>query len=255
MSFLSNVATVGTKTLGAINEQFTPGENTPRSLNSVDPSDPDRTNNFGTLGDFASKIDKTALRSYVETGLIRNVRPHNLEILMQEPEMTVLVKKRIFSSLIDNYRFDLMSTEDKLFIRANKKLFQNKCQAIATYEKLSKIERIVKNTGILDEFMVPQIISGINALQASGVNIVDAKTKNILETLQKVMNLSDPAQTTNWNIANDSAFYSEMGEGTGVFDLTVVASMSSKTSTNFGGGNCSLTIEDPYNLMTITQED
>ena len=124
MSFLSNIATIGNKTLGAINEQFTPGENTPRSLNSVDPSDPDRTNNFGTLGDFASKIDKSALRSYIETGLIRNVRPRNLEILMQEPEMTVLVKKRIFSSLIDNYRFDLMPAEDKLFIRATKKLLK-----------------------------------------------------------------------------------------------------------------------------------
>lgn len=255
MSFLSNIATIGNKTLGAINEQFTPGENTPRSLNSVDPSDPDRTNNFGTLGDFASKIDKTALRSYIETGLIRNVRPHNLEILMQEPEMTVLVKKRIFSSLIDNYRFDLMPAEDKLFIRATKKLFKNKCQAIATYEKLSKIEKIVKNTGILDEFMVPQIISGISALEAAGVNIVDGKTKNVIETLQKVMNLSEPASTTNWNIANDSAFYSEMGEGTGTFDLTVVASMNSTVSTAFGGGMGSLTIEDPYNLMCITEED
>lgn len=255
MSFLSNISTAGSNLLGAVNEQFTPGENTPSGLKNADPSDPDRTNNFGTLGAFSSKIDRTALRSYVESGLIRNVRPRNLEILMQEPEMTILVKKRIFSSLIDNYRFDLMPQEDKLFIRANKKLFQNKCQAIATYEKLSKIEKIVKNTGILDEFMVPQIISGISALEAAGVNIVDAKTKNILQTLQKVMNLSEPAQTTNWNIANDSAFYSEMGEGTGVFDLTVVASMNSTSSTKFGNGGCSLTIEDPYNLMTITEED
>ena len=255
MTFLSNVATAGNTQLGAINEQFTPGENTPRSLNSVDPSDPDRTNNFGTLGSFASKIDNTALRSYIETGLIRNVRPHNLEILMQEPDMTIVVKKRIFSSLIDNYRFDLMPPEDKLFIRAMKKLFQNKCQAIATYEKLSKIDKIVKNSGVLDEFMVPQIISGISALETAGIFIVDAKTKNVVETLQKVMNLSQPASTTNWNIANDSAFYSEMGEGTGTFDLTVVASMSSTVSKNFTDGNCSLTIEDPYNLMCITEED
>jgi len=255
MSFLGNISTAGNKLLGAINEQFTPGENTPRSLDSVDPSDPDRTTNFGTLGDFASKIDKSALRSYVETGLIRNVKPHNLEILMQEPELTVIVKKRLFSSLIDNYRFELMSPEDKLFIRASKKLFKNKCQAIATYEKLTKIDRIVKNTGILNEFLVPQIIAGINGLSALGVNIVDGKTKNILDTLQKVMSFSDPSQITNWNVANDPAFYSEMGEGTGTFDLTLISSINTTTSTKFGNGSCSLTIEDPYNLMSITEED
>lgn len=255
MGFLNNIGSAGGKLLSAVNNNFTPGENTPRSLDSVDPTDPDKVNNFGTLGDFASKIDKTALRSYVETGLIRNVRPQNMEILMQEPDFTVLIKKRIFSSLNDNYRFDLMPAEDKLFIRASKTLFKNKCQAISTYEQLTKFENIVKNTGVLDEFMIPQILSGVNTLGNLGINIVDAKTKNILDSLQSVMSLSSPATTTTWSVKNKSAFYSEMGEGTGVFDLTLVSSINTKTSVNFGGGSASLTIEDPYNLMQITEED
>lgn len=255
MGFLNNIGTAGSNIVSAANNNFTPGENTPRSLNSVDPSDPDKVNNFGTLGAFASKIDKTALRSYVETGLIRNIRPQNLEILMQEPDVTVLIKKRIFSSLSDNYRFDLMPAEDKLFIRAGKILFKNKCQAISTYEQLSKIEKVVQNTGVLDEFMIPQILSGIDTLTNLGVNIVDAKTKNVLNLLQEVMNLSNAAQTTTWNKKNKSAFYSEMGEGTGVFDLTLVSSVNTKTGIKFGEGSASLTIEDPYNLMQITEED
>ena len=255
MAFLNNIGNAGSKILSATNNNFTPGENTPRSLDSVDPSDPDKVNNFGTLGDFASKIDKTALRSYVETGLIRNIRPQNMEILMQEPECTVLIKKRIFSSLNDNYRFDLMPAEDKLFIRASKTLFKNKCQALSTYEQLSKFDKIVKNTGVIDEFMIPQILAGVNTLTNLGVNIVDAKTKSVLESLQSVMNLSSPANSTTWNVKNKSAFYNEMGEGTGVFDLTLVASVNTRTSIVFGGGNSSLTIEDPYNLMQITEED
>ena len=91
MGFLNNIGMAGSKILSATNNNFTPGENTPRNLDSVDPSDPDKVNNFGTLGDFATKIDKTALRSYVETGLIRNIRPRNLEILMQYIKLFYLI--------------------------------------------------------------------------------------------------------------------------------------------------------------------
>ncbi len=255
MAFLNHISSAGNNVLNAVNNNFTPGENTPRNLSSVDPSDPDKVNNFGTLGDFASKIDNTALRSYVETGLIRNIRPQNLEILMQEPDCTVLVKKRMFSSVSDNYRFDLMPAEDKLFIRASKTLFKNKCQAISTYEQLSKFDRIVKNTGVLNDAMIPMILSGVNTLSNLGVNIVDAKTKAVLDSLQSIMSLSTAAQTTTWNVKNKSAFYSEMGEGTGVFDLTLVASINTTNSIKFGGGSANLTIEDPYNLMQITEAD
>jgi hypothetical protein len=255
MAFLNNISSAGNNVLNAVNNNFTPGETTPRNLSSVDPSDPDKVNNFGTLGDFASKIDNTALRSYVETGLIRNIRPQNLEILMQEPDCTVLIKKRMFSSTADNYRFDLMPAEDKLFVRASKTLFKNKCQAISTYEQLSKFDRIVKNTGVINDAMIPQILSGVNTLSNLGVNIVNAKTKAVLDSLQSVMSLSQAAQTTTWNVKNKSAFYSEMGEGTGVFDLTLVANVNTTTSIEFGKGQANLTIEDPYNLMQITEAD
>src|SRR3989304_6411860 len=141
MSFLSDAGKFGEALLGAVNEQIGAGENTIRSLDSVDPNDPDRTVNFGRLGKFAERIDQTAQRSYVESGYVRNVRPRNLEILMQEPDVTIVIKKRIFSSLIDNYRLELMDSAEKLFFRATKHLFQNKCQAISAYEKLTKIEK------------------------------------------------------------------------------------------------------------------
>jgi hypothetical protein len=257
MGLLSNVGQLGSAILSATNENFAAGENTPRSLDSVDPGNPDRVVNFGTLGQFASKIDNSALRSYVETGSIRNIKPRSLEILMQEPDTTIVIKKRLFSSLIDNFKFDLMSSGDKLFIRAAKKLFQNKCQAISTYEKLTKIEQIAVNKGVLDEFMIPQILTGLDSLDALGLGskLIDGKTRSVLETLRKVMNLSDPSKTTTWITDRDSPFYSEMGEGTGVFELTLVSGVNTNVSTEFGGGSCSLSIEDPYRLMVVTEED
>jgi len=253
MAFLEDLAQAG---ISAINEQYAPGNLTPTSLDTIDPNDPDRVINFGKLGDFAKKIDNTAQRTYVENGFIRNVRPRAMEILMQEPDLTVIVKKRAFASLVDNYRLDKMDSGDKLFYRATKNLFQNKCRAISVYEKLSKIEKIVKNKGVLDDYMVPLITDGIEALEAfSGKQIVDANTKATFITLRKLQNLSDPATTTTWNVISNSPFYSDLGEGTGTFDLTMVASIDTTVSTEFGQGSASLNIEDPYNLMYVNRDD
>lgn len=254
MSFLSKLNQFGDAFLSSINEQFA-GENTVRSLDTVDPNDPDRVQSYGMLGDFAERVDKTAQRSYLESGYIRNIKPRSYEILMQEPDMTIVIKKRLFSSLIDNYNLDLMDAGDKLFFKASKRLFQNKCAAISTYERLTKIEKIVVNKGVLDEYMVPQILSGIDALDALGVDILDEKTRATTETLRKLSILSEPNQFTTWIVDKDSPFASDTGEGVGTFELTTVASVSTTVSTTFGGGSANLTIEDPYNLMTVTNHD
>ncbi len=255
MSFLSKIGQAGEEFLSSLNEQTLSSENTIRSLDTVDPDDPDRVVNFGALGDFAKRVDQSAQRSYIESGYIRNVKPNFYEILFQEPNITIAIKKRIFSSLIDNYRFDLMDAGDKLFFRASKKLFQNKCNAISTYEKLSKIERVIKNKGALDEYMVPAILAGVDSLDALGIDIIDPKTRATLDTLRKLTLLSEPNEFTSWIVDRNTAFASDTGEGTGVFELTTVASVNTTTSVNFKGGSASLDIEDPYNLMTVTNED
>ena len=120
MAFLSDLGNV-------INEQYSFGENSTSSLDT----NGDRVDNFGLLGDFAKKFDQTAERTYIEDGLINNIRPRMREVLFQEPEITLVIKKRMFSSLIENSRQDLMEEQEKLFIRSAKKLFQNKCKLLA----------------------------------------------------------------------------------------------------------------------------
>ena len=172
-------------TLGSlIDKQISPGENTPRSLDSVDPNDPDKVTNYGSLGDFADRINQDAQRSYVETGYIRNVRPRTMEVLHQEPDMTIVIKKRMFSSLADNYNFELMDKAERLFIRSSKMLFKNKCQAISIYEKLTKVEKIIRNKGMVDEFLFPIIQSGLELWDA--ISPVDAKTRVAINTMQKL---------------------------------------------------------------------
>ena len=52
---------------------------------------------FGKLVDLRGKIDQTAHRQYLQSGTIRNIRPRASEIIMQEPDVTVIIKKRAFS--------------------------------------------------------------------------------------------------------------------------------------------------------------
>ena len=79
-----------------------------------------------SLSNFASQFDQTTERSYTEEGAHRNnyyqTIPKKLETLFQEPDVTVLVKKRVFASLSENFRTDLFDRQEKLFFRATKKL-------------------------------------------------------------------------------------------------------------------------------------
>src|SRR3990167_4397142 len=225
--------------LGAINQFTGVAENTSRSL---DVSLPGINIPFGALGDFAKKIDKSAQRQYIETGYIRNVRPRQSEVLMQEPDITVLIKKRMFSSLVENYKPELMDAKEKTFFRASKKLFKNKCSAIAAYEQLSKIDRIVANNGIINDFLFPLVFAGMDVLSAAGVNIVDAKTRAKMESLRKVKSLSDPNYRATWIVESELPALSDLGDGTGVIELTNIASMNCSSSVVFGAGNGSITI-------------
>ncbi len=240
MSFLEDL---GSSLLSSLNEQM--------GLTDISPTD----FNYEQLGAFANKIDKGAHRQYLEDGMIRNVRPRATEVIMQEPDVTILIKKRQFSSLAENFRYDLMNSDEKLFIRASKKLFYNKCRAIAAYERLTKIERITKSNGFISDFALPQIFNAVDTLSALDLNIIDAKTQSILETVRKVKTLSDPNQFTTWIVDRELPYASDVGEGTGVFELTTVSTINCSSSILFGGGGASFTVEDPYKLMIITTED
>lgn len=240
---------------GAINQFVGTTENSPKNLDGILPSDPNTVVNFGALGDFVKKIDTSAQRQYVETGYIRNVRPRQLEILMQEPDMTVLIKKRMFSSLVENFKPELMDVKEKLFYRASKKLFSNKCTAIAAYERLSKIDRVVASGGVFNDYLFPIVFSSLDILSGVGVNLVDAKTQGILDSLRKVKYLSEPKYRTTWVTISEVLPLSDVGEGTGVIELTNISTMNTTTSVVFGQGSGSITIEDPYKLLIISNED
>ena len=246
MSFLSSLG-------GILNTQFGIGENTSHSIDSVDGGA------YGRLGDYARKIDKAAERTYIEDGFIRDIRPRSRSLLYQQPDFYVVVKKRMFSTLVDNTKLDMLEENERIIVAATKRLFQNKCRTLSIYEKLTKIEQLTVDSGRFNTALAPALLNLIDqgnevfSLFGGGMN---PSTKSAIDTLRRVMSYSEPGAYSNWTINDyDAVFGRDVGEGPGTFELTNIASVRTTVSTEWGGGQASFTIEDPYNLLTITERD
>src|ERR1700722_550341 len=226
---------------------------------------------FGSLGDFSSQIDPTAQRSYTEEGFFAtnpyNPTPKPLDIIGQTPDITVFVKKRAFSSLAENYRTDTMDAREKAFYKTTKVLFQNKCQQIQNYERLTKLAQISVQSGQLNNFLLPILFtltdnitqlaspSSFGAAVGSAAIGSLAGFASIVDRVREITNLSLDNANTTWITNLQNSFISTFGQGTGVIELTNVMGLSTTSSIKFGVGQFSLTISDPYNIMLVTNND
>ena len=262
--FLSNLGDI-------LNNQFSTGDNKNKSLEILQDG---HTNQYGKLGAFADQFDQSAERSYTEEGAQRidynNYIPKQLEITMQDPSATVLIKKRMFSSLAENWRPETMDSYEKLFYKTTKVLFQNKCNQISSYEKLCKISQISSSIGRVDYHLLPIIFSltdnisqlpgqtlgayGATDLQDS-VNGSLSKFSTIVDRVKEIYALSQDNPYTAWIGGIPDTFRSNFGQGTGVMEFNNVMDITTTTTLDFAQGNFSLTFSDPYKIMRITNLD
>lgn len=255
-----------------ISSQFSLGENLNHTLDSVDPIT-GKQEKYGSLGDFAKNFDQSAERRYVEEGYLRkdpyNTDPKQFEILMQEPNATVLIKKKMFSSVGDNFRPDFMDKDEILYYKAMRILFANKCAQIATLEKLSKIQKITSSMGKVDDQLIPIILStsddlenslasgffgafggGSNPLAKASSSLSQAKDK-----MRRYYAFNKTSPITNWITDSTNLYQSQFGQGTGVIEVTNFTNLSTTVTTELSGGGFSLSIVDPYEAMLITEFD
>ena len=250
---------------GGLNEAFLGSENTNRALSDA----------ANTL---AKSIEKAAQRTYIMDGFANSekTKPNNRNIISQSPELIILIKKKMFSTLSDNFRSEFMDKDEKAFIKASKKLFENKCAEISAYESLTKLNKVVRQNGVVNSAITKMIYNTINTIEnqfnsgavlpdsASTVGgelelnkYVDFISKNGegVKTLKNVLELNGYSNTTNWVKNSNFERPGGLGLGTGVIELTIVTSFNCTNSINFGGGSGSLTIEDPNRLLFIDESD
>ncbi len=267
MSFLGELAE-------QISTQFSLGENTNNTLDSVDPLT-GKTLKYGSLGDFAKNFDQSAERRYVEEGYLRkdpyNTDPKKFEILMQEPNATVLIKKKMFSSVAENFRPDFMDADEKLYYKSIKILFANKCAQISSLEKLSKIQKITSAIGSVPDQIMPIIFTLTDAFNSGldtgsdlfgslgGPGPLAGDPSNFTKVIDKVRRLyafNQTTDTTSWITDSTNLYQSQLGQGTGVIEITNFTNLTTTVGTDLNNpGSFSLSIIDPYECMLITEYD
>jgi hypothetical protein len=262
MGFLANLA-------DQISSQFSVGENTTTSLDAVVNG---QNQKYGSLGDLASKFDQSAERRYVEEGFLRrdpyNSDPKLFEVLLQEPNATILVKKSMFSSINENYRPDYMDQDEKMYFKAMKVLFQNKCRQISNLEKLSKIQKVTAAVGNVSSQLMPLIISltdgAGSGLEAGGPNLFGGSSGNgevsnftkVIERVRRIYGFGSTNDLTTWITDPTNLFQSQFGQGTGVIEITNFTTLNTTVTNNMTTpGGFGFTISDPYESMLITSWD
>ena len=190
-----------------------------------------------------------------------------LQVTNQTPNLSVLVKKRAFASLNHLYDPTLMDDGELWLFRATKRLFARKCAEVADYERLSKIKRLAEQgssavalaglmTGFAAEwgaasstFTATTGAAGPSTGADSGVGFFTS-----MRNLEKAVKDRQPVDVTTWFYDPDVPFEPRMGSGSGVFEITLVSSLNTNLSID-GTGNCSFSLDNPYNILRITEHD
>jgi hypothetical protein len=263
VAFLGNLA-------DQLNNTFSPGENSSDTLDAVVSG---QNLQYATLGDISSQLDHSIERRYLEDGFLRadpyHADPKAMQLLLQQPSATILLKKSMFSSVNENYRPDFMDQDEKLYFKAMKTLFQNKCRQIAVLEKLSKIQQVTAAVGNISDQLLPLIISLSDQLSspdsgAGGANLFGSINSNgevssftkVIERIRRLYAFNHGTNYTNWIIDPTLLFQSQLGQGTGVIEITNFTALNTTVTNDLKNpGNFGFNLVDPYGASVISEWD
>jgi len=201
---------------------------------------------------------RTIIGGGIQGGKVPPLEEANVrQIYTQTPNITVLIKKRTFSSLQHLYDPKWMDPAEKWLFRATKRLLARKCAVMADYERLTKIDRLAQlgasPAAILSSLITNAAEDGIlsGGTGAEG-EFVDAFTQ--AAAFEKALRDRQPVKVTTYFSDPSLPILEELGIGQGVFEITAISSLSTDLSLS-GDGTCNFNIEDPYRILIVTEED
>jgi hypothetical protein len=205
--------------------------------------------------------------SFIDSKFSDLVVPNKRKIISQVPQVTVLLKKRMFSTLRSNYDLRFMDDEERIFIRAIKNLFRRKAEEIAFYENLIVLEKDIEDPDFLNinnflDNLLGSFFAIMDLGNSLGLNIDISSIPNLgglnpttLFRLKKIQDRAKQNKFTTWIVDPEAMDFAGAGPGVGVLELTWMSSVSTATSLDTGAGKCNIRFEDPYRLTRITEAD
>ena len=73
--------------------------------------------------------------------------------------------------------------------------------------------------------------------------------------LERIIMARQPVTISTFFKDPESAGLSDLGEGSGAFEITAISDLNTTLNLEGGGDSCSFTIEDPYKILFVNEED
>jgi hypothetical protein len=196
------------------------------------------------------------------------------KIISMQPNATVLVKKKIFSSLRDLHDLQWLDKTEKLLMRATKALFAYKCSQYRSYEMLTKInkeyaEYKTVNLALFVDFLNSTRFVTIDKTKATD-NILQVLAKAVSNTLEeckyeeykkdvlKVLErhvFSLDEQYTTWIVDPQNLENYGTGPGTGVMEICSFSNFDCSSTIESSPQTASFSVPDPQRLSVISSDD
>lgn len=185
------------------------------------------------------------------------------QVYSQTPQLSVVIRKRAFSSLSHLYDAAYMDNAEKWLIRATKRLIERKCFIMSEYESLVKVKRMLNAGETTGSILISLISSSINdyGLDLSfnselfNSNKYDIETKfTSARKLEEIIKARQPVIVSTFFKDPQNSPIPALGEGSGAFEITAISNLNTDLDIE-GNGSCSFTIEDPYKILFVTEED
>lgn len=201
------------------------------------------------------------------------------------PEATILIKKKVFSTLRGANDLRFMDKTEKMLLRATKALFAYKVQQIRAYESLTKFNDFYDKNSAYDLCALATLINESSALESIAEETGKYKAKNlrghlknigrefkefigdtlfaedysrraedIREIIKRKM-FSEDKNLTTWVVDHSSAENQILGPGTGVIELTLFRSFNTSVGNSSSPASASMSLSYPYRIGNIIDSD
>lgn len=240
------------------------------SRNILDKSNLMESNLFGDGVDILLGQDK-----------ILATEPKERNVSVLSPRASILIKKKAFSNFKSNNDIQWLDRTEKMLLRATKALFAYKVTQIRAYESLSKIEDFFQKSSEINLNLLVELYHNAQFLTADPVNFVNENQPGIVRLFQRLASYtSNTIREYNYEgikqdillLLERNAFASDLslttwivdpndpdnygtGPGTGVIELGTYSDFSTNVNLNTDPSSASITLQDPYRVMYITEGD
>jgi len=161
------------------------------------------------------------------------------QIYSQTADISVIIKKRTFSSLQKLNDPKLLDPGELWLLRATKRLVARKCAVMADYERLTKIDKLI-SLGASPGAAIASLVASAGASQGGFLTSSLQIEKTALDR--------EPVKSTTYFVDADLPIIEDFGPGTGTFEITAVSSINTNLTLD-GSGDCSFSVEDPYHIL------